>query len=182
MQLYLKKLEKYGIKGLENDWFNSYLTNRKQFCRINEVSSKTEDVNCGVPQSSCLGPLLFLIYINDIPFCLKNCEVTMYADDTKIFHSPKNIGELNEKLENNLHCLKQWLHSNKPALNVITTQAMIVGSRPNLKKISNMLLKLLALSSGTLILMLFRIQNLGVMLDQHLVRSTKISRALGFLK
>ena len=62
---------------------------------MNGVASNMEDIKCGVPQGSCLGPLLFLIYINDLPFALKNKEVTMYADDTSISYSSKNIDELN---------------------------------------------------------------------------------------
>ena len=83
--------------------------------------------------------LLFLICINDLPFSLKNSEATMYADDTSIAYSSKNIDELNETLNGDLDSLKQWLEGNKLSLNVIKTQAMVIGSRPNLKKISNKL-------------------------------------------
>ena len=107
-----------------------------QFCRVNGVSSKLDNINCGVSQGSCLGPLLFLIYINDLPFCLQNSHVTMYADDTTISHSSNNIDKLNDYLNRDLNCLEHWLQGNKMSLNLIKTQAMVVGSRPKLKKIS----------------------------------------------
>ena len=96
---------------------------------------KVEETSYGVPQGLCLGPLLFLIYINDLPFCLQNSEATIYTDDTTISYSSKSISELNAKLNNDLHCLEEWLHGNKLTINVTKTQAMIVGSRLNLRKI-----------------------------------------------
>ena len=70
------------MSGSENAWFASYLSNRMQFCRVNGVSSGLDEMNCGVPQGFCLGPLLFLIYINDLPFSLQSSKLTMYAEDT----------------------------------------------------------------------------------------------------
>ena len=67
-----KKLKKYGVISSENAWFASYLCKRMQFCRVNGVSSGLDDINCGVPQGSCLGLLLFLIYLNDLPFSLQS--------------------------------------------------------------------------------------------------------------
>ena len=105
---------------------------RMQFCRVNGVSSGLDDINCGVPQGSCLGPLLFLIYINDLPFSLQSSQVTMHADDTTLSHSSKNIVDLSENLNRDLCNLKQWLQGNKLSLSLIKTQAMVVGSRRKL--------------------------------------------------
>ena len=109
----LQKLEKYGVNGLEHDWFASYLNNRKQFCKVNGVSSGRSDINCGVPQGSCLCPLLFLIYMNDLPFSLENAHVSMYADDTTISHSSKSLAALQHELNCDLSNLQDWLHGNK---------------------------------------------------------------------
>ena len=166
----LQKLEKYGVIGLEHTWFSSYLKNRRQLCRVNGVASNMEEIKCGVPQGSCLGPLLFLIYINDLPFALKNSEVTMYADDTSISYSSKNIDELNETLNSDLDSLKQWLEGNKLSLNVIKTQAMVIGSRPNIKKMSDKLVPTPSFAIGNShIEVVDNAKYFGVQLDKHLV-------------
>ena len=102
-EILLKKLKKYGVIGSENAWFASYLCKRMKFCRVNGVSSGLDDTNCGVPQGSCLGPLLFLIYINDLPFSLQSGKVTMYADDTTLSYSSENIVDLSENLNRDLN-------------------------------------------------------------------------------
>ena len=189
-EILLKKLTKYGIIGLENTWFASYLENRMQFCRVNGFPSNVNNINCGVPQGSCLGPLLFLIYINDVPFSLQNSQVTMYADDTTISYSSNNIDDLNDKLNRDLNCLKQWLQGNKLSLDVIKTQAMVVGSRPNLKKISEGNVQSPSFAMGdSQIEIVEKTKYLGIQLDQHLVWDehtrllrAKVSRAIGFLK
>ena len=133
----LQKLAKYGVNGLEHDWFASYLNNRKQLCKVNGVSSNVSDINCGVPQGSFLDPLLFLTYINDLPFSLKQAHVSMYADDTKISHSSMSLADLQHNLNCDLSNLQDWLNGNKLSLNVVKTQSLIVGSGPNIRKIQS---------------------------------------------
>ena len=81
----LCKLEHYGIRGNALSWFKSYLTDREQFVTFNGVSSATKLISCGVPQGSILGPLLFLIYINDLHAVCKNTFPILFADDTNLF-------------------------------------------------------------------------------------------------
>ena len=186
----LQKLEKYGVIGLEHTWFSSYLKNRRQLCRVNGVASNMEETKCGVPQGSCLGPLLFLVYINDLPFSLKNSEVTMYAVDTSISYPSKNIHELNDTLDSDLDSLKQWPEGNKLSLNVIITQAMVIGSRPNIKKISDKSVTTPTFTIGNShIDVVDNAKYLGVQLDKHLVWDehtkvlrSRISHSMGFLK
>ena len=166
----LQKLEKYGVIGLEHTWFSSYPKNRRQLCRVNGVASNMEEIKCAVPQGSCHGPLLFLMYINDLPFSLKNSGVTMYADDTSISYSSKNIDELNETLNSDLDSLKQLLEGNKLSLNVIKTQAMVIGSRPNIKMISDKSVPTPSFDIGnSYIDVVDSAKYLGIQLDKHLV-------------
>ena len=81
----LKKLEHYGIRGVALDWFCSYLSNRKQYVSVNGHISETLQIRCGVLQGSVLGPLLFLIYINDLPSVRKCLTFYLFADDTNIY-------------------------------------------------------------------------------------------------
>ena len=83
-QILCGKLASYGILHRELAWFGSYLSNRAQYCRVNRVDSRIENINIGVPQGSCLCPLLFLVYINDLQRAIKNSTTSMYADDTSL--------------------------------------------------------------------------------------------------
>ena len=83
-QILFVKLYHYGIRGVSNKWFKSYLSNRNQYVSINRYDFGLATINCGVPQGSVLGPLLFLLYINDLNQAIKFCKVHQFADNTII--------------------------------------------------------------------------------------------------
>ena len=93
-----QKLEHYGFQGRELTWFKSYLSSCKQYYSINGVESELLDNNIGVPQGSCLGPLLFLLYISDLPQAAKNSTVAKYSDDASISYGSDDIHLLKEAM------------------------------------------------------------------------------------
>ena len=113
----LSKLPYYGIIGKEINWFSSYLFHRSQVVSIDGVTSNTEFVTHGVPQGSILGPLLFVILINDLPLQLLNCKVLMYADDTVIYYSHKSIGEIEKCINSDAERIHHWMTENCLILN-----------------------------------------------------------------
>ena len=121
----LAKLEHYGIRGMTNNWFKSYLFNRKQFVLINGHISNQTSVKYGVPQGSVLGPLLFLIYINELNLAIKFCKVHHFADDTNLLHFSKSVNKLNKYINLDMKNLTDWLNANKISLNVKKTELVI---------------------------------------------------------
>ena len=109
--------ENYGIRGLANEWFRSYLSNRKQHVSINGHQSSLASVFYGVPQGSVLGPLLFLTYINDLNQAIKFCKVHHFADDTNLLHFHKSVAKLNKFFNQDMKNLTVWLNANKIILN-----------------------------------------------------------------
>ena len=107
----------YGIRGLVNEWFKSYLSNRKQYVSINGYDSNLADVKFGVPKGSVLGLLLFLVYINDLNQALKFCKVHHFADDTNLIHFSKSVYRLNKYVNLDLKNLTYWLNANRILLN-----------------------------------------------------------------
>ena len=102
LKILIKKMYHYGIRGIVLDWFTNYLYNRKQYDSINNVNSNMLPVACGVPQGSILGPLLFILFINDITSISKIAELIMFADDTNLFFKHANISELFVNVNNEL--------------------------------------------------------------------------------
>ena len=93
-KILLQKMESYGIRGMPYKWFQNYLTDREQIVKFNNILSRKEKIKCGVLQGSVLGPLLFLLYINDIFNSSKLTSFIIFADDTNLFYSGKNIEQL----------------------------------------------------------------------------------------
>ena len=124
-EILLKKLWHYGIRGIANDWFKSYLTNRMQYVSIDGISSDLLKVNIGVPQGSVLGPLLFLLYINDLHNSVRFSSPFHFADDTGLLNVQDSIRAINKTLNKDLRELSFWVNANKIALNVAKTEIIL---------------------------------------------------------
>ena len=121
----LSKLDHYGIRGNVNNWFKSYLIGRKQYVSINGFKSKESTINHGVPQGSVLGPLLFLVYINDLHLCIQNSITYHFADDTNFLCIGKSLKKIQKKVNSDLKKLVSWLLANKISLNKTKTELII---------------------------------------------------------
>ena len=142
-KILLKKLEKYGIRGTAIKWFKSYLTGRKQCITIDQShQSLYQNITCGVPQGSILGPLLFLIYVNDLPKASKILTPIMFADDTNLFYSSASINELFTNVDKELLEFNEWFKSNKLSLNVKKTKYTLFHPAQFKKRIPNEIPKL----------------------------------------
>ena len=95
---YLNCIDSYGVRNSSCNLFKSHLNLRKQKCFVNSSLSRDQNLTCGIPQGTTLGPLLFILYINDLPNCLTNVQYRMYADDTFLIFSSNNVTHLERAL------------------------------------------------------------------------------------
>ena len=171
-KILLKKLWCYGFQNQSFEWFESYLTGRQQLTLLNNVESDLlhEDAY-GVPQGSVLGPLLFLLYINDIKSVIQNSYCHLYADDTIIVKSASDPDSLISSLERELLNVDQWLSINKMTVNTKKTEVIFFGNKSRLKKLDNKTVKYL----GTPLERKKEAKYLGVIFDEKMQWSSQIS-------
>ena len=162
-EILLKKLSHYGIRGIANEWFCSYLTKRKQYVIIGNQVSTLNEISTGVPQGSVLGPLLFLIYINDLHKCIKYSKTYHFADDTSIMQSHSSLQILSKRINKDLSNLSNWLKTNKLSLNIKKTELVLF--RPKKLKLDHSFKFKI---DGKRLIPIHSVKYLGVLLDEHM--------------
>lgn len=165
-QKLLKTCEVYGIEGTVLKWLQHYLTDRHQRTKIGVKSSQKSCIKYGVPQGSVLGPLLFILYINDVKRYLTKSDVNLYADDTVISVSGPNFKEVVDIINKELNIFKNWLYVKKLKLNSTKTKCMVFGTRNKCKLAMNE--KLHIKIDSVIIEQVTEVQYLGIKLDQYL--------------
>lgn len=164
------KLESIGVVGPALTLINSYLSHRKQAVFISNTLSSFKTTNIGVPQGSILGPILFLIYINDLPTCLTGCESFLYADDTTILSCNTSVSAVTLNLSNDFNNILLWCRKNSLQINATKTTFMIFHSHQKALSFNPVIL-----SSNLSIPMVNQCSFLGVILDNNLKYTNHIS-------
>jgi hypothetical protein len=183
IDILLRKLFKYGVRGVCLDWFKSYFSNRKQFVTFNNFNSTRKDIICGVPQGSILGPLLFLLYVNDMVNVSNILFSILFADDTNLFLTGKNLSATINNMNKELEKVVDWLSVNKLSLNIKKTNYMVFNTgKKCLTTDKNVSI------NGQLIAKVESTKFLGVIIDSKMTWSEhiqyikgKISRSIGML-
>ena len=182
-EILLKKLEHYGIHGIPNNWFRSFLTERYQFTTVSNQSSTKSKISHGVPQGSILRPSLFLVYINDLNKAIIHNQVHHFADDTNFLITGKSLKKINKYVNHDLRLLCHWLRANKISLNVSKTE-IIIFKRKNKQTQKHLNFRV----SGQKIEITNSVKYLGIQLNDSLTWKThlisllpKLNRAIGLL-
>ena len=138
LDILVKKLKRAGVRDNVLRWCKSYLSNRSQCTVANGVTSEQLPIHCGVPQGSVLGPLFFLVYVNDVLNAMDDCNIKLYADDTVLYQSGINSHETAAKLQTSLDLFVRWCSINKLTINIKKTKTMVFGTRHKVKKAKNL--------------------------------------------
>ena len=139
--LLLYKLKSVGLSDDTVNWFQTYVTNRKQRTSVGDTLCVAAPLTVGVPQGNILGPLLFLIYVNDLPSCQLASEIVLYADDTVIYYLSTDLFDLESNLNSDLATVSNWFSSNLLTLNNSKCNFGILGNSPKLKLVNDVSLK-----------------------------------------
>ena len=173
-------MDHYGFRGMVNDWVRSYLSNRQQYVHIYNEESDILKLTCGEPQGSILGPLFFLLYINDICTVSKLTNFILFSDDTNMFYTDNTVEKINDIMNRELELLYTWFKVNKLSLNVLKNKMIFTKKR--LKK--DVLLRFRNVVIDRVTVLKF----LGVFIDENLnwkshikYFETKMSKIIGIL-
>ena len=181
----LGKLAAAGVSVNDLNWFESYLSSRYLRTSCGQELSEPLPCSLGVPQGSILGPLLFIVYINDLPGTVQYAEVSLYADDTVLYYFSASVDDIENKLNDDLKMVGDWFKRNQLTLNISKTKVMLFGSRRKTAKVS-------AISIHVHTKMVERVNEykyLGVVFSSNLTWSShiekqlaKINKRLGLLR
>ena len=158
----LDKLSFYGVRGIAHDWFYTYLSNRSQSVNYNDHESDLKMMKCGVPQGSILGPLLFLIYINDLPSVSKYFMPILFADDTNLFCTGPNLHDIACQINQEIKIIYSWVKANKLSLNIDKTNFMLFTPKRFSRAMDALLI------DGKRIMEVSETKFLGVIIDNRL--------------
>ena len=175
-QILLSKLELYGLNNEALLWFNTYLTHRQQQVSVNSSRSDFEPVSCGVPQGSILGPLLFLLFINDLPLYTDTVSTDMYADDTTLYDIQHSQEVIEQNLQIALNQLHIWCKNNGMLLNASKTKVMLVTTNQKRQRLNNANLKLNYVDESLQTVSSDKI--LGVFVDNNLMWSDHVKHLI----
>ena len=164
----ITKLSRYGVSGDELSWFSNYLTDRSQVVTCNGQTSQPRALHTGVPQGSALGPLLFLIFINDLPQNVRNCVTNLFADDVALYISGKSLSETGDTFQCAINDAAQWYHDNRLTINIQKSSVMLLGSEARIRSLTCESRDLNIVLDNTVIEQVQHAPYLGVTIDARL--------------